>query len=100
VDARTVRFIQDNIGDAFKDGSGSVRGLVDASTLPPIRLVEHNGALFTLDNRRAAAGHLAGVDTPTRMATPGETKREWAKKFTTQNGGTSIQIRNGGGTVP
>jgi RHS repeat-associated protein len=108
VNPRTIRFTQNSISDSFKDGSGSVRGLADAlasgtvdpSTLPPIRLVEHGGALFTLDNRRAAAAHLAGVNIPARMATPDEISREFSKKFTTLNAGTSIEIRNGGGTVP
>jgi RHS repeat-associated protein len=108
VNPQTIRFTQNSIGEGFKDGSGSVRGLadglragsVDPGAIPPLRLVEHNGAVYTLDNRRLAAFHLAGVNAPARMATPAEISREWSKKFTTLNGGTSITIRGGGGSVP
>ncbi|HZG42015.1 MAG TPA: RHS repeat-associated core domain-containing protein, partial [Longimicrobium sp.] len=108
VDPKTLRFTQDNIKESFQDGSGSVHalaeglrsGAIDPASIPPIRLVEHNGAMYSLDNRRLAAFHLAGVNVPARMATPAEVAKEWTKKFTTQNGGSSIEIRGGGGTVP
>ena len=40
--------------------------------MPPIRLVEREGHLISIDNRRLEAFRRAGVDVPTRMATPAE----------------------------
>ncbi|HEX6167163.1 MAG TPA: hypothetical protein VFZ30_10270, partial [Acidimicrobiales bacterium] len=61
--------------------------------VPPIRLVEYKGRLFTLDNRRLAAFGEAGISAPYRMATPREIAREWKSKFTTDTEGQSIQLR-------
>jgi hypothetical protein len=55
-------------------------------------LVNKDGQLFTLDNRRLAAFQQAGVPVPFQMATPEQAAAQ-AWKFTTQNGGTSIRIR-------
>ncbi len=66
---------------------------LDPAKVDPIRLVEHRGNLFTLDNPRLAAFGAAGVDVPYRMATPLEIAREWAAKFTTTTDGLSIQLR-------
>jgi hypothetical protein len=69
-----------------------------ASSIPPIRLVERDGLLFTLDNRRLAAFSAAGRPVPYRMATEAEIAKEWAKKFTTteqQGWGWYIGIRPG-----
>ena len=71
-------------------------GTVQPDEVPPIRLVEYDGDLYTLDNRRLAAFQEAGVDVPYRMATVQEAEAEgW--KFTTTNNGTSIAIRGAGG---
>lgn len=97
-----IRFSQNSISGAFRDG-GSVKqlaadlrsGAVDPSSIPPIRVLERGGNVYTLDNRRLAAFQEAGVDVPYRLATPQEIAREgW--KFTTTNDGTSILIRGGG----
>jgi hypothetical protein len=97
-----VRFSQDSIRGTFRDG-GSVKqltadlrsGAVDAASIPPIRLLERDGKIYTLDNRRLAAFQEAGVNVPYRMATPQEIAREQGK-FTTTNDGSSITIRGGG----
>ncbi|HEX6235791.1 MAG TPA: DNRLRE domain-containing protein [Acidimicrobiales bacterium] len=100
IDPSEVRFTQDSIRQTFRDGrtvSDLARGLrtgtVDPSDVPPIRLVEYKGRLFTLDNRRLAAFGEAGISAPYRMATPREIAREWKSKFTTDTEGQSIQLR-------
>lgn len=94
-----VRFSQDSAKGAFS-GGGSIQGMADAlrsgalkaGQVPAIRLVERNGKLFSLDNRRLEAFRRAEMDVPYRMATPEEAAREvW--KFTTRNDGVSIRIR-------
>jgi hypothetical protein len=69
------------------------RGALRADSVPPIRLVEHEGSMFSLDDRRLIAFQEAGAPVPYRMATPREINRLWTEHFTTPNGGTSIQLR-------
>lgn len=99
IDPSTVRFTQDSARFSFKGGgnidelaSGLKKGNISPQSVPPIRLVERDGQLYTLDNRRLEAFRRAGVEVPYRMATPKEDSAEgW--KFTTRNNGTSIRIR-------
>ncbi len=100
MDPSTIRFTQDSASQSFR-GGGTVSGLADdlglnpahAESVPPIRLVEHEGSMFSLDNRRLVAFQEAGVPVPYRMATSREIRNLWTEHFTTQNGGTSIQMR-------
>ena len=74
------------MAEALKSGS------LKADQVPAIRLVEKDGNLFTLDNRRLEAFRRAEMNIPYRMATPEEAASElW--KFTTKNNGISIRIR-------
>lgn len=106
VDSSAVRFSQSSVKGAFSDGR-SIDGLADRlrsgavnpGDVPAMRLVERDGSLFSLDNRRLLAFQKAGMDVPYRMATPSEAASE-AWKFSTTNGGTSIRIRGGGGVWP
>lgn len=57
VNPSTIRFSQNSIAGAFKDGGGvkdlaaGLRsGAVNPSDIPAIRLVERDGSYFTLDN--------------------------------------------------
>jgi hypothetical protein len=101
IDASKVRFTQDSAGSTFSDG-GSVLDLANGMAktgkapagLPPIRLFEQNGKLYSLDNRRLFAGQYAGAKLPYRMATPGEIA---ARNQTQIFDGTSIMIRFPGG---
>jgi hypothetical protein len=80
-------------GGTIQDlATGLRNGAVNSSDIPPIRLVEQEGNLFTLDNRRLWSFQQAEMPIPYRMATPQEAMGE-AWKFTTQNGGTSIRVR-------
>lgn len=96
-----IRFSQDSIRSTFRSGGsiddlaqGLRSGRIDPGDVPPIRVVERDGLLFSLDNRRLAAFQRAGVDVPYRFATPEEIASE-AYKFTTRNAGVSIRIRGG-----
>jgi RHS repeat-associated protein len=99
IDPATVRFSQDSISPNFKNG-GSINSVIEElkagklkpSDFPPIRLVEKDGNLFTLDNRRLEVFRRAKININYRMATPEEVAKE-SFKFTTKNNGVSIQIR-------
>jgi len=101
IDPSKVRFSQSSINYHFKDrtmgtiddlAEGLRSGKIAPSDIPPIRVLEINGQLFTLDNRRLEAFRRAGVDIPYRYATPEEIARErW--KFTTTNEGMTILVR-------
>ena len=99
INPNAVKFSQNSIKGAFSSG-GSISelstalrsGIVKPSEIPPIRLVERNGYLYSLDNRRLEAFRRAGMDVPYRMATSKEAANE-AWKFSTLNNGTSIRIR-------
>lgn len=100
INPTTVRFSHDSANYTFTAGgtiddlaAGLRSGLIKPTDVPAIRLVERDGQLFSLDNRRLEAFRRAGVEVPYRMATPQEVADE-AWKFTTQNGGVSIRIRN------
>ena len=71
---------------------GLKNGTTAAESVPPIRILERDGKLFTLDNRRLDSFRRAGVDIPYQMATPKEIADE-AWKFSTKNGGISIRVK-------
>jgi hypothetical protein len=106
INPATVRFSQKGVSPTFKNGNTleeTVAALTDpanplsASDFPPIRLVENDGNMYTLDNRRLVAFQQAGLtEVPYAMATPEEVLKEsW--KFDPGTDGTSIKIRGGGG---
>lgn len=67
-------------------------GALKADQVPAIRLIERDGKLIILDNKRLEAFRRAEMDMPYRMATPQEAASEgW--KFTTRNDGVTIRIR-------
>lgn len=99
IDPFQVSFTQDSISANFKDGRSvelliqDLRtGAVAASDIPPIRLVEMNGKLYTLDNRRLYAFQEARQQVRYRMATESE-MREIKTKLTTNNDGQSVRVR-------
>jgi len=99
IDPADVRFSQADASLNFSNGgtisdlsAGLRSGAIDPADVPAIRLAERDGQLFTLDNRRLIAFGNAGVPVPYRMAAPDEIAAE-AFKFSTTNGGTSIQLR-------
>jgi filamentous hemagglutinin len=100
VRSERIRFTQDSIKSTFKDGR-SVQGLIDdlkagrvtGDDVPPIRVFERNGELYSLDNRRLYAFQEVGVPIRTIPATAEEVAAE-AWKFTTKNDGLSIRVRS------
>ena len=98
IDPARVRFSQDSIKGAFKEG-GDIAQLaadlkaskVDPSSIPPIRIVEREGKIFTLDNRRLSAFQEAGI--PIRYERLDSVPKRELFKFTTKNDGVSIEIR-------
>ena len=59
VDPRTVRFTHDSINASFRNGDsldttieGLLKGDLRQKDFPPIELVQHEGALYSLSNRR------------------------------------------------
>ena len=99
MDPLQVRFSQSSVNFRFRDGGtiadlaqGLKDGSIHPSDIPPLRLVERIGLLFTLDNRRLEAFRRAGVSIPWRMATEAEIAAE-AWKFTTTNQGVSVRVR-------
>ena len=77
-------------------GQDLANGDVSASDLPPIRVFEQDGNIFSLDNRRLFAGQMANVDLPYTTATQSELDAELPWKFTTSNEGTGIMLRGVG----
>ncbi|MGC1491118.1 MAG: hypothetical protein WA798_07060, partial [Candidatus Acidiferrum sp.] len=99
IDSTSVLFSQDSISSTFTDGrtleesiTGLGNGTILPADLPAIRLVNRDGLLYTLDNRRLYVFQQAGQKIPFRMATPEEIEAE-AWKFTTKTGGKTIRIR-------
>jgi hypothetical protein len=99
IDPRTIRYSQDTIGANFEPPFGSVEdfskglssGTIDSLSIRPIRIVERDGMIFSLDNRRLNAFEQAAKDVP-YLKLDTIPKRELFK-FTTKNDGTSIIVR-------
>jgi len=95
----SIRFTQSSISSTFSDGSslqeaiGALQsGVLSPSDLPPIRVYEKDGLIYTLDNRRLFVTSQAGTMVNITPATPQQvTSQAW--KFTTPNQGCIICIR-------
>lgn len=101
IDPRVIRYSQNNAKPEFKPPYGSLddfidglrSGVINPADVKPIRIVQRDGNIYTLDNRRLYGFEQAGVDIPYQKldAIP---KRELFK-FSTTNEGTSLVIRKG-----
>jgi hypothetical protein len=97
-----IRFSQDSAKATFKHPFGSVddfatglaNKLINPSSVSPIRIVEKDGMIFTLDINRQYAFQKAGVEISYQKldAVP----EDQLFKFSTVNNGTSIVIRRKG----
>jgi hypothetical protein len=100
VNPKAIRFSQNSISSNFRDGS-SIEDLIrklknkeiDTSSIPPIRIVEKDGLIYTLDNRRLKAFQDAGIDIPYEKLD--NIPENEMFKFTTNNEGVTIEIRGG-----
>jgi len=102
IDPKQVRFTQDSIAGNFKEkDKGSVYDLIDAlksgkvkpEDIPPIRVFEKDGKIYSLDNRRLYAFQQAGVKIRWVRADPKLVEQQLKWKFTTKNDGMSIRVR-------
>ncbi|MFJ8076993.1 RHS repeat domain-containing protein [Streptomyces sp. NPDC096176] len=99
---KAIRYTQDSIKGRYKDGKSVtdtiddlVAGRVSPSEIPPIRIFERDGKIYSLDNRRLYTFKEANKPVNFRRATPDEIRHEAhpGNKFTTKNDGTSIHVR-------
>lgn len=96
---KDIRFTQDSVSNTFKDGQtlqstidGLKSGEISPDDLPPIRVFEKDGAVYSLDNRRLLAASEAGIPIKVVPATLAEVAKEgW--KMTTPNNGSIICVR-------
>ena len=71
LDPSTIRFTHDSISPRFQNGKfipdvaeGLRSGSIDPASVDPIRVVDMNDKLYSLDNRRLAAFQMANVNVP------------------------------------
>jgi hypothetical protein len=101
-DPHQIRFTQPTITQRFRDGSdineliqGLRSGKVRVSDIPTIRVVEHEGQLMTLDNRRLAAFQNAHVtEIPINKVSLNDPKifKEFRDKFNYINAGKTVVV--------
>jgi hypothetical protein len=103
--AKDIRFSQDSIKNGFKGSAddlattieGLKSGKINPFDFPPIRILEKDGLIFTLDNRRLYVFQSVGIPIKTVPATAQEIYKEFsgprAYKYTTINEGISILVR-------
>ena len=105
IDPTKVRYTQNSISKYFKNSDqpvdklveGLKSGTISPSEIPPIKIFEMNGGIYSLDNRRLYAFKQAGIDIPYEYATPNEINKALRnEKLSTVTKGESIIIRNGG----
>ena len=97
-----IRFSQNSISSVFKDGTtiyDLIKKLknktIDPKLIPPIRIVEKDGLIYTLDNRRLKVFQEAGIDVPYEKLN--DIPQTEIFKFTTKNEGITIEIRSTNG---
>lgn len=98
IDPKKVRFSQDNISGNFKDKTSVSdltkklkSGAVSSDAVAPIRIVEKDGLIYTLDNRRLKAFQDAGV--PVNYKKLNTVPANELFKFSIKNNGVSIEVR-------
>eukprot|EP00812_Abedinium_dasypus_P008464 NODE_2223_length_973_cov_290.007625.p2 GENE.NODE_2223_length_973_cov_290.007625~~NODE_2223_length_973_cov_290.007625.p2 ORF type:complete len:151 (+),score=1.73 NODE_2223_length_973_cov_290.007625:3-455(+) len=99
MDPRKIRYIQDSIANIFRcrrmvrDTMEKLRrrDISPFDDIPPIRVFEWRGMIFTSDNRRLWAFKTARVaEVPVVRTMASQVDPD---KFTTRNDGTSIRMR-------
>jgi hypothetical protein len=108
VDPARIRTLQRGVSSQFNPSRsmGSSPTLLDtvnqlranavvADRIPPVRIFERNGQVFTLDHRRIVAHRLAGVRVRFRKSSVEDVIKELHGKLDTKDEGLSIRIRVG-----
>jgi len=101
IDPQTIRFTQDSVSRRFSDGRYLVdtandlrTGRLSSEDIPSIRVVDFEGKLYSLDNRRLVAFQMAGVDVPVeRVPFAGQYESEFWDKYSPIWDGLRIIIR-------
>ncbi|RMH87396.1 hypothetical protein EBB59_13095 [Lysobacter pythonis] len=99
IDPRVIRYSQDSASVNFKPPYGAVddfinglrSGDINPASIEPVRIVQRDGKVFTLDNRRLHSFERAGINITYQKLD--KIPRRELFKFTTTNDGTSILIR-------
>ena len=99
MDPGLILFTQNYISQNFRDNKTVAdliealkSGRVKAEDVPPLRIFEHDGALWSLDNRRLFCFKAAGMAVRVARATPKEVLKE-SYKYSTNTKGKTIEIR-------
>jgi hypothetical protein len=105
----SIHFTQDGYSDKFKDGrdvkelANELKAGKDPRSIEPVKIVKWQGKIWSLDNRRLLAAHMAGTQVNVEWATQEEIDAKWTKHFTTENGGVFIErnadLRSGNGVM-
>jgi hypothetical protein len=97
-----VKFSQGSISGNFKNGSsvsdlanGLKNGSVSPTSIPSVRIVEKDGSIFTLDNRRLQAFQQGGVSIPyQKLESIPESEMFKFKDYNSgKTDGTSVKVR-------
>ena len=99
INPHRIRFSQDDIAPNFRNAVGSVldltkkltQNIVDPGSIKPIRIVQKDGMIFSLDNRRLHAFQLAGIEIP--YIKIDQIPKTELDKFTTDLNGYKIYTR-------
>ena len=101
VNPSSIKFSQPTVSQNFSSNgtinntiAGLKNGSIKPGNIPAIRVVERNGELITLDNRRLLAFQAAGVNVPIQRVSLSNPSiaAEFAKKFNPVNGGQNIVV--------
>ena len=90
---RSTLFPYTTLFRSFDLTEGLKNGTINASEVKAIRLVEKDGKVFTLDNRRLKAFQDAGVDVPFETVDFNSLTKKDLRKFNTTTDGATIRIR-------
>jgi len=103
VNPQDVRYTHDNIKGTFQDGksvdqtiSDLKSGAIQSSDIPQISVVNQNGNLYSLDNRRLYSFKEAGINKVNAVLKDLKNSKVWKEylsKKTTKNDGTSIKVK-------
>jgi len=99
-DTMQIRFTRREISDKFSNGitlDELIKSLREQNTtsrcVGPIRVVGYQKQMYTLDNRQLYCLQRAGIEyAVVRLVQLRDVEDEWQEKFTTTNGGTSVEI--------
>ena len=97
IHSKVVRYSQNTVSNRFSDGTKVSRlsrrlksGKASPDDIKPIRIVEKDGKIYTLDNRRLKAAKDANVSV--RYEKLDHIPKRQQRKFSTENEGESVKV--------